>query len=63
MWRGSNEAEVVRTIHEALDRSITLIDIAPHGAAGRACGLMSPLQLPRLGVRLQSQTTAVKLAS
>jgi aryl-alcohol dehydrogenase-like predicted oxidoreductase len=29
MWGGSDEAECIRTIHEALDRGITLIDTAP----------------------------------
>ena len=29
MWGGSDEAESIRTIHEALDRGITLIDTAP----------------------------------
>lgn len=29
MWGGSDKAESIRTIHEALDRGITLIDTAP----------------------------------
>ena len=29
MWGGTDEAESIRTIHEALDRGITLIDTAP----------------------------------
>src|SRR5207244_9058275 len=29
MWSGTDEAEAIRTIHEAVDRGITLIDTAP----------------------------------
>jgi len=29
MWGGTDEAEAIRTIHEAVDRGITLIDTAP----------------------------------
>jgi aryl-alcohol dehydrogenase-like predicted oxidoreductase len=29
MWGGTDEADAIRTIHEALDRGITLIDTAP----------------------------------
>jgi aryl-alcohol dehydrogenase-like predicted oxidoreductase len=29
MWGGTDEAEAIRTIHEALDRGVTLIDTAP----------------------------------
>ena len=29
MWGGTDEAEAIRTIHEAIDRGITLIDTAP----------------------------------
>ena len=36
MWGGSDESEVVRTIHAALDRGITLIDTAPVYGFGRA---------------------------
>lgn len=36
MWGGSDEAESIRTIHEALDRGITLIDTAPAYGFGRA---------------------------
>ncbi len=36
MWGGSDEAESVRTIHEAIDRGITLIDTAPVYGFGRA---------------------------
>jgi len=36
MWGGSDEAESMRTIHEALDRGITLIDTAPVYGFGRA---------------------------
>src|ERR1700739_4856292 len=36
MWGGTNEAESIRTIHEALDRGITLIDTAPVYGFGRA---------------------------
>jgi aryl-alcohol dehydrogenase-like predicted oxidoreductase len=36
MWGGSDEAESIRTIHEALDRGITLIDTAPVYGFGRS---------------------------
>ncbi|HZF28026.1 MAG TPA: aldo/keto reductase [Gammaproteobacteria bacterium] len=36
MWGGTDEAEAVRTIHEALDRGITLIDTAPVYGFGRS---------------------------
>lgn len=36
MWGGSDEAESIRTIHEALDRGIKLIDTAPAYGFGRA---------------------------
>src|SRR3954462_12803008 len=29
MWGGTDEAEAIRTIHEAVDRGVTLIDTAP----------------------------------
>ena len=29
MWGGTDEAESIRTVHEAIDRGITLIDTAP----------------------------------
>src|SRR6476619_6899039 len=29
MWGGTDEAESIRTVHEAVDRGITLIDTAP----------------------------------
>jgi aryl-alcohol dehydrogenase-like predicted oxidoreductase len=36
MWGGTDEAESIRTIHEALDRGIKLIDTAPVYGFGRA---------------------------
>jgi aryl-alcohol dehydrogenase-like predicted oxidoreductase len=36
MWGGTDEAEAIRTIHEALDRGITLIDTAPAYGFGRS---------------------------
>lgn len=36
MWGGSDEAESIRTIHEALDRGINLIDTAPIYGYGRS---------------------------
>jgi aryl-alcohol dehydrogenase-like predicted oxidoreductase len=36
MWGGSDEVESIRTIHEALDRGITLIDTAPVYGFGRS---------------------------
>jgi aryl-alcohol dehydrogenase-like predicted oxidoreductase len=36
MWGGTDEAEAIRTIHEALDRGITLIDTAPVYGFGRS---------------------------
>ena len=36
MWGGTDEAESIRTIHEALDRGITLIDTAPVYGFGRS---------------------------
>jgi aryl-alcohol dehydrogenase-like predicted oxidoreductase len=36
MWGGTDEAEAIRTIHEAVDRGITLIDTAPVYGFGRA---------------------------
>lgn len=36
MWGGSDEVEATRTIHEALDRGITLIDTAPVYGFGRS---------------------------
>jgi aryl-alcohol dehydrogenase-like predicted oxidoreductase len=36
MWGGSDESEAIRTIHEALDRGITLIDTAPVYGFGRS---------------------------
>ncbi len=36
MWGGTDEAEAVRTIHEAVDRGITLIDTAPVYGFGRS---------------------------
>ena len=36
MWGGSDEAELIRTIHAALDRGITLIDTAPVYGFGRS---------------------------
>jgi aryl-alcohol dehydrogenase-like predicted oxidoreductase len=36
MWGGTDEAESIRTIHEALDHGITLIDTAPVYGFGRA---------------------------
>jgi aryl-alcohol dehydrogenase-like predicted oxidoreductase len=36
MWGGTDEAEAVRTIHEALDRGIALIDTAPVYGFGRS---------------------------
>src|SRR6202163_3895239 len=35
IWGGTDEAEAIRTIHEALDRGITLIDTAPVYGFGR----------------------------
>jgi aryl-alcohol dehydrogenase-like predicted oxidoreductase len=35
-WGGSDEAESIRTIHEAIDRGITLIDTAPVYGFGRS---------------------------
>src|SRR5260370_39472650 len=40
MWGGTGEAEAVRTIHEAVDRGITLIDTAPVYGFGRSEGLV-----------------------
>jgi aryl-alcohol dehydrogenase-like predicted oxidoreductase len=36
MWGGTNEAESIRTIHEALDHGVTLIDTAPAYGFGRS---------------------------
>jgi aryl-alcohol dehydrogenase-like predicted oxidoreductase len=36
MWGGTDEAESIRTIHEALDRGIALIDTAPVYGFGRS---------------------------
>src|ERR1700730_15419255 len=36
MWGGTDEAESIRTIHEALDHGITLIDTAPAYGFGRS---------------------------
>jgi aryl-alcohol dehydrogenase-like predicted oxidoreductase len=36
MWGGTDEAESIRTIHEAVDRGITLIDTAPAYGFGRS---------------------------
>jgi diketogulonate reductase-like aldo/keto reductase len=36
MWGGSDEAQSIRTIHEALDRGITLFDTAPVYGFGRS---------------------------
>jgi aryl-alcohol dehydrogenase-like predicted oxidoreductase len=36
MWGGTDEAEAIRTIHEALDRGISLIDTAPVYGFGRS---------------------------
>src|ERR1700687_3232847 len=36
MWGGTDEAESIRTIHEALDRGITLIATAPVYGFGRS---------------------------
>ena len=36
MWGGTDEQQSIRTIHEALDRGITLFDTAPvYGSADR----------------------------
>jgi aryl-alcohol dehydrogenase-like predicted oxidoreductase len=36
MWGGTDEAESIRTIHEALDHGVTLIDTAPAYGFGRS---------------------------
>ena len=36
MWGGTDETELIRTIHAALDRGITLIDTAPVYGFGRS---------------------------
>jgi aryl-alcohol dehydrogenase-like predicted oxidoreductase len=36
MWGGTDEAESIRTIHEAVDRGVTLIDTAPAYGFGRS---------------------------
>jgi aryl-alcohol dehydrogenase-like predicted oxidoreductase len=36
MWGGTDEAESIRTVHEALDRGVTLIDTAPAYGFGRS---------------------------
>src|SRR5882672_10342300 len=36
MWGGTDEAQSIRTIHEALDRGITLFDTAPVYGFGRS---------------------------
>lgn len=36
MWGGTDEADAIRTIHEAVDRGITLIDTAPVYGFGRS---------------------------
>ena len=36
MWGGSDEADAIRTIHEAIERGITLIDTAPVYGFGRS---------------------------
>src|SRR3954468_12600216 len=36
MWGGSDETASIRTIHEAIDRGITLIDTAPVYGFGRS---------------------------
>jgi aryl-alcohol dehydrogenase-like predicted oxidoreductase len=36
MWGGTDEAESIRTVHEAIDRGITLIDTAPAYGFGRS---------------------------
>jgi predicted aldo/keto reductase-like oxidoreductase len=43
MWGGTDEAQSIRTIHEALDRGITLFDTAPvYGFAGPKKSLARP---------------------
>ena len=36
MWGGTDEADAIRTIHEAVDRGVTLIDTAPAYGFGRS---------------------------
>lgn len=36
MWGGTDEAQAIRTIHEAQDRGVTLFDTAPVYGFGRA---------------------------
>src|SRR5580700_7216759 len=36
MWGGTDESESIRTIHEAVDRGVTLIDTAPAYGFGRS---------------------------
>ena len=36
MWGGTDEAESIRTVHEAVDRGVTLIDTAPAYGFGRS---------------------------
>ena len=36
MWGGTDEADAIRTIHEAIDRGVTLIDTAPAYGFGRS---------------------------
>jgi aryl-alcohol dehydrogenase-like predicted oxidoreductase len=36
MWGGTDEADSIRTVHEALDRGVTLIDTAPAYGFGRS---------------------------
>jgi aryl-alcohol dehydrogenase-like predicted oxidoreductase len=36
MWGGTDEAESIRTVHEAIDRGVTLIDTAPAYGFGRS---------------------------
>src|SRR5208282_1511244 len=36
MWGGTDEAQSIRTIHEAFDRGVTLFDTAPVYGCGRS---------------------------
>src|ERR1700682_4974328 len=40
MWGGTDEAQSIRTIHEAFDRGITLFDTAPVYGFGRSAEIL-----------------------
>ena len=53
MWGGTDEAESIRTVHEALDRGVTLIDTAPAYGFGRSEEIVGK-RWPKAGVAITS---------